>query len=136
MTIVTPESFYRRVDDDTFEATELTRGPWDAGAQHAGPPSALAGWAIEHRPGARDDMRVARIAFDILRPVPFGGLRIATTVVHAGRGMEVVEVPLGADKPVLRASAVRVRVAAPTLPAHREPASVPEPESVETVRMP
>jgi Acyl-CoA thioesterase C-terminal domain len=37
-----PESFYVP-DGDGFIATELTRGPWDPGAQHAGPPSALLG---------------------------------------------------------------------------------------------
>jgi hypothetical protein len=138
-TIATPDSFYRRLDDDTFEATELTRGPWDAGAQHAGPPCALAGWAVEHRPGARADMRVGRIAFDIVRPVPIGTLRIVTSVAHAGRRVEVVEatmIDVAADRPVLRASALLVRAGAPTLPAHREPATIPGPENFEADRSP
>ena len=42
-----PTAFYVRVDDDCYAATEATRGPWDAGAQHGGPPSALVGYAIE-----------------------------------------------------------------------------------------
>ena len=33
-----PEAFYER-DGDRYAATELTRGPWDPGSQHAGPPS-------------------------------------------------------------------------------------------------
>ena len=35
-----PESFYEP-DGDHYVATELTRGPWDPGAQHAGPPAAV-----------------------------------------------------------------------------------------------
>src|SRR6266566_4848441 len=47
------EAFYVQEAADRYLPTELTRGPWDAGAQHGGPPSALAGHAIEHRPDAR-----------------------------------------------------------------------------------
>jgi hypothetical protein len=136
-TIATPDSFYRRVDDDTFEATELTRGPWDEGAQHAGPPSALTGWAVEHRPDAREAMRLARITFDIIRPVPIGRLRVTTSVAHAGRRIEVVEATMtdvAADRPVLRASALLVRAGEPTLPAHREPPTIPAPESFPATR--
>ena len=79
-----------------FAATELTRGPWDANAQHAGPPSALLGYAIEHRDGARDDMRVARISFTITRPVPIATLEVRTEVVHSGRGIEIVAATLAA----------------------------------------
>jgi hypothetical protein len=139
MDLEMPEAFYERVDVDAFAATELTRGPWDAGAQHAGPPSALAGWAVEHRPGVRDDMRVARIALDILRPVPIGRLRVATSVAHAGRSIEVVEATVtdtAAGRVVMRASAVLVRVGDAVLPGHREPASLPLPASFEATRTP
>ncbi len=37
-----PDAFYER-DGERFLATELTRGPWDPDAQHAGPPAALLG---------------------------------------------------------------------------------------------
>ena len=33
-----PDSFYEP-DGDRFVSTELTRGPWDPGSQHAGPPA-------------------------------------------------------------------------------------------------
>ena len=65
-----PEAFYER-DGDRFVATELTRGPWDPGAQHAGPPSALIGREIERLEGA-DGFQVGRVTFEILRPVPIG----------------------------------------------------------------
>ena len=47
-----PESFYEP-DGDHYVATELTRGPWDPGAQHAGPPAALIGREIERLGGGR-----------------------------------------------------------------------------------
>ena len=54
-----------------FLATELTRGPWDPGAQHAGPPSALLGRELERLPEA-EEFQVGRVTFEILRPVPIG----------------------------------------------------------------
>lgn len=105
------EAFYVQEAADRFASTELTRGPWDAGAQHGGPPSALAGHAIENRPDARTDMRVTRLSIEIMRPVPIAPLNVTTRVVHAGRSVEVVEVVLTPDdgRPVLRASAQRIR---------------------------
>ena len=69
-----PEAFYER-DGDGFVATELTRGPWDPQAQHAGPPSALLGRGIERVPGD-EGFQVARVTFEILRPVPIGPVEV------------------------------------------------------------
>src|SRR5882724_7790675 len=90
-------AFFEQVAADRFVATELTRGPWDAAAQHGGPPSALAGHVVESRDGARTDMRVTRMTVDLMRPVPIAPLNVATRVVHAGRSVEVVEVVLTPD---------------------------------------
>jgi hypothetical protein len=109
---VTIAAFFVREADDRFAATEYTRGPWDAGAQHGGPPSALAGHLVETRPGARADMRVTRMTVEIMRPVPIAPLNAALRTVHGGRSVEVVEVQLTPDdgRPVLRAIAQRIRV--------------------------
>ena len=37
-----PGAFYEQ-DGDLLVPSELTRGPWDPDAQHAGPPAALLG---------------------------------------------------------------------------------------------
>lgn len=108
------EGFFERVGAGRFLATEYTRGPWDAGSQHAGPPAALLGRAVEERPGARPDMRIARITYEILRPVPIGALEVTTSVLRAGRSTEVVEAALtpgGGGAPVMLARALRIRVA-------------------------
>ncbi|MEU9039202.1 thioesterase family protein [Streptomyces sp. NPDC048352] len=114
------DGFYERLGEGRFLATEATRGPWDPDAQHAGPPAALLGRAVEERPGARDDMRVARITYEILRPVPIGELEVTTSVLRAGRGTELVEAalaPAGGAAPVMLARALRIRVAAEPVPA-------------------
>ena len=46
------DSFFE-FDRDAYVATEATRGPWDPGAQHAGPPAALIGREIERLGGGR-----------------------------------------------------------------------------------
>jgi hypothetical protein len=134
-------------DGDRFVATELTRGPWDAGAQHAGPPAALLGRAIECF-GTRGDVQVVRITFEILQQVPIAPLDITTTLVRGGRSVEVVGASLSSDgTEVMRATGVRIRTldppldgeAAGTRPASRQdtPASSavpPGPEHGEPLR--
>jgi Thioesterase superfamily. len=111
-------SFYRRIADDRFEATPYTRGPWDARSQHAGPPAALLGRAVERQVG-RDDLRVARLTFDIVRPVPIGPLTVSTRVVRAGRSVAVVEAELIPDgEPVaMRVLAMLIRTEVGVAPA-------------------
>jgi acyl-Coa thioesterase superfamily protein/acyl-CoA thioesterase superfamily protein len=126
-------SFYRQVADDRFESTEFTRGPWDARSQHAGPPAALLGRAIEQRPDARADMRVARITYDIGRPVPVAPLTVTTRVVRSGRSVEVVEAELAPDgaAPVMRAAALRIRTESDAAPTIRAVPTLPGPDSAE-----
>ena len=61
-------------DGDTYQATELTRGPWHKDLQHAGPPSALLARAIEQQAG---DMQVVRLSIDLLKAVPITALRVS-----------------------------------------------------------
>ena len=88
--------------------SELTRGPWDPNAQHAGPPSALLARAVE-RCQPREGMRLGRIAIDILGPVPLAPLTVEARVVRPGRSVELLEATLaGPDGDLMRASAWRV----------------------------
>ena len=98
-----------------FAATELTRGPWDEHSQHAGPPCALLGRALE-RAGALEQARIARITFEILRPVPIAVLTCAAEVVRPGRSVELIEGALSHDgTDLIRARAWRIRTAAVAL---------------------
>lgn len=105
-------AFFER-DEDDFVATELTRGPWDESAQHAGPPAALIGREVERCPGIGEgvaDRHVARITFEILRPVPIAHLRVEARVVRPGRRVDMVEAVLSdsAGEPLILARAWRL----------------------------
>ncbi|NBM18059.1 thioesterase family protein [Streptomyces sp. GC420] len=108
-----PHAFYERLEQDRFLPTANTRGPWDAESQHAGPPAALLARAVETRPDAREDMRLARITYEIHRPVPIRPLTLSVEVLRAGRSVEIVEAELSPDgeSPVMRARALRIRTA-------------------------
>jgi Thioesterase-like superfamily len=110
-----PGAFYER-DGDRYAATELTRGPWDPGAQHAGPPAALLGREIELLPEA-GEFQVGRISFEILRSVPIATLAVSARVVRPGRRVQLVESELSDGEQVLmRAAAWRIRTAPVDLP--------------------
>jgi hypothetical protein len=120
------EAFYER-DGDRFLATELTRGPWDPGAQHAGPPAALLGHALEGLPDA-ERFQIGRISFDILRSVPITAVEVSARVVRPGRRVQLLEAELGDGSEVLmRASAWRIRTAEVELPAEAIVAAPPPP---------
>jgi Acyl-CoA thioesterase C-terminal domain/Acyl-CoA thioesterase N-terminal domain len=108
-------SFYEP-DGDRYLATELTRGPWDPEAQHAGPPAALIGREIERlgdgRIGGGEGpiAQVGRITYELLRPVPISPLTVSAEVVRPGRSVEMVEAELSdRDGPVMRARGWRLR---------------------------
>ena len=111
------EAFYES-DGDRFLATELTRGPWDPGAQHAGPPSALLARELERLPEA-EEFQVGRITCEILRSVPIAPLRVSARVVRPGKRVQLLEAELRdeAGEPLVRASAWRIRTAPVEIPA-------------------
>jgi Thioesterase-like superfamily len=87
-------------DGAGYLATELTRGPWDPGAQHAGPPAALLGRELELLPEA-EDFQLSRITFEILRPVPIGPVEVEARIVRPGRRAQMLEAELRVDGEVL-----------------------------------
>jgi hypothetical protein len=118
------EAFYEAADGG-YRATELTRGPWDPGAQHAGPPSALLGREIEGVEGG-EGFRVARITLEILRPVPIGRVRVEAKVLRPGRSVQLIEASLSdGDGELMLARAWRIRTTSLELPA--EATAVPPP---------
>ena len=127
-----PSAFYVP-QGGRFVSTELTRGPWDPDAQHAGPPAALLAREIERCPSAAGggSWHVGRITYEILRPVPLGTLAVSAEVVRPGRSVELLAAELtDADgSPLIRASAWRLAerpVAIPgDLPTGAEPVPGP-----------
>ncbi|MDQ4124079.1 MAG: thioesterase family protein [Actinomycetota bacterium] len=125
------ESFYVGLGDGVFRSTLWTTGPWGPDAQHAGPPSALMGRAIEA--AAPDGAHIARFTSEILRPVPIADLKVEASVRRPGRSVALLEARLtaGGDE-VMRASAWAIRTAELDVPADAAPdvSPPPPPDSV------
>ncbi len=136
-------AFYEPAGTDSFVASPATAGPWSAQAQHGGPPSALAARAIErHEPDV--GQRLARVAIDILRPIPVAKVTVRTRTVRPGRRVALIEAVMESDgQEVLHARGWRLAVtpgaaaattpAAATAPAAGQPdpaAGPPDPSEV------
>ncbi len=95
---------------DRYVATELARGPWNPDAQHGGPPAALLARAFEQHDGG-PELTIARITYELLRPVPLGELELRTELIRPGRRVQLLEGSLFAPDgtEVLRARALKVR---------------------------
>jgi len=96
--------------DGKLYATELSRGPWDPGAQHGGAPAAVLMRAFE---GVEGSLPIARVTYELLRPVPLGELSVSVSVLRPGRRVQLLEGvlvdPAGVE--VVRARALRVACA-------------------------
>ncbi|MFI5122505.1 MAG: thioesterase family protein [Vicinamibacteria bacterium] len=117
-------------DGGDFVSTELTRGPWDPGAQHAGPPAALIGRELERT--SPEGWAIGRITYEILRPVPIAPLRVEVEVVRPGRSVELLSATLRdrSGEPLIRAAAWRLGERELEIPSGlaQGPAPVPGPE--------
>jgi Thioesterase-like superfamily len=91
-----------------FVSSELTRGPWDPDSQHAGPPTALIGRELERFEGG-ESFQLARVTFEILKPVPITPLTVDVQMVRPGRNVQLLSASLRAPEgEVIRALAWRL----------------------------
>lgn len=120
-------------DGDGLRSTTLTRGPWDPDSQHAGPPCALLGRALDAA-GGLEQAQLARITYEILRPVPIARLETAAEVVRPGRSVELIEGALRHEgEDVIRARAWRIRTAEVAVDRNSpDPERIPAPETAES----
>lgn len=120
------EAFYEPLGGARFRATPHTRGPWDPASQHAGPPAALLGRALE-RCEPRPELVLARLTFEILRPLPVAEVEVAARVARPGRSVELLEGELSAGgEPAMTVRAWRVlTAAAPTVADGARPPALP-----------
>jgi len=122
--------FIPSVDGPLYTPTEHARGPWDPRALHGGAAAALIARAFERTtPG--EEMPIARLGFELLRPIPFAQLTLSTEIVRPGRRVqeltaELRAAPGGGDgggdpggELIARASALRIQAV---------PAGLPDPE--------
>lgn len=126
-------------DGSHYLPTPLSTGPWDTRAQHGGAPSALLARAVE-RVEAPGPMQIARLTFELMRPVPLTPLTVTTTVIRPGRKVQLVEANLldGAGTEVMRATALRIRTADLPVPDSTLPDDPPpgRPEDGEVLEFP
>jgi hypothetical protein len=123
------DSFYIPLGDGRWQATAHTTGPWDAGAQHGGPPSALFGRAMQ-RCQPRDDMIITRFTCEILGAIPVGEISVAARLARPGRSVELLEATMSArGREVARATAWRVRRTGSDSVRSRLPAPPPLPDA-------
>ena len=80
-------------DGDRFQATDLALGPWYPGALHGGAPAALIVHAVNGH-AAADGLRLARITYEFVRPVPQAALAVAVEVVRPGRRVTLMDAVL------------------------------------------
>jgi Acyl-CoA thioesterase C-terminal domain/Acyl-CoA thioesterase N-terminal domain len=130
------DSFYVPLGDGRWQATVHTTGPWDAGAQHGGPPSALLGRVMQECE-PRADMMIARFTCEILRPIPVAEISVAARLARPGRSVELLEATASAGgREVARATAWRVlRTASDAVPS-RLPAPEGPPGQYQPMRQP
>src|ERR1044072_4376309 len=89
------DAFYEPLGDNRFSSTEHSAGPWSAGTQHLGPPSALLVRALEALPVSAP-MLLARVTVEIVGPVPVAELSVSAGVERPGRSVELLGAELSA----------------------------------------
>jgi hypothetical protein len=114
-------AFYEPAGTDAFVASPATTGPWSERAQHGGPPSALAARALERHEPDRGQ-RLARVAVDLLHPVPVGKVTVSARVVRPGLRVALLEAIMEADgQEVLHARGWRIALSTSQSPAAQPP---------------
>ncbi len=104
------EAFYEPLGDGRYRSTEHTAGPWDPRSQHAGPPAALLGRALEQTE-PREGTLLSRVTFEILGPVPVAEVEVESRVIRPGRTVELIEATLSAGgRPTMTARGWRLPV--------------------------
>jgi hypothetical protein len=84
-----------QTDGTGFHPTVHARGPWDPAALHGGAPAALLARAVDRfEPDLR--LRVARLSYEFLRPVPVGRLDLEIVLLRPGRRVQLVGASLTA----------------------------------------
>ena len=137
----TQASAYVPAGEGAWRATELTRGPWDPGHQHAGPPIALLARQIERAAVPLGLTHVARLTANLLRPIPIAELRAEVRTDYAGRNAAHFSAALFAEgKDVVRCTALVQRETdlpmPPGLPGHPLPRAPRAPEASPPAKFP
>jgi hypothetical protein len=120
------DAFYEALSPERFLATSAAVGPWAPHLSHGSPPAALLLRAIE-RGHPREDVRVARIAFDFFGPVTIGEVTVTTEIVRPGARIELSRARLATGgKVAMEAAAWRIAAGPGRVPAVADPRQPPK----------
>ena len=121
-----PGAFFHRQDEQHYQPTEATIGPWSPQLQHGGPPIALLTRALRTY-AADEGLRLARLTVEFLGPVPLEICTVTVEVVRAGRRIELLTGRLSAGgKLLLLAHAWRLKAEPALLDPIPHPFALPE----------
>lgn len=130
-----PEPVFN-VLDGRLVATALASGPWDPNAQHGGAPAALLARAFERVP-APEGVKLARLTYEFLRPVPLGPVEVRAKVTRPGRRVQLLDGSmLVGGVEVVRARALKVLAASSSSVDSAESAPPPGPDHGRPGRLP
>lgn len=103
------EPYYRDLGNGRFAATVHTQGAWNPREQHMGPVSGILVHSLE-KFQPREDLRMARVSYDILGLIPDGEFKIVTSMLRPGRTIELVQAELvSGGRTAVRATAWRLQ---------------------------
>jgi hypothetical protein len=116
-------------EGNRWRPNEMARGPWDPNALHGGAPAALLVHAFEACE-PQEGLELARVTYDLVRPVPLAELEVHVEVVRPGRRVMLLDGVIrdAAGQVVTRARALRAR-ASELGPTPDGPPPFPGPES-------
>jgi hypothetical protein len=120
--------YYESLGGGKFRSTIHAQGAWNPHEQHMAPASGLlAECLLRHEP--RDDVRMARLSYEILGLIPGGEFEIITTTLRPGRTIELIQGELvAAGRVAIRATAWRMATADTRKIAAIEDQPMPSPD--------
>ena len=88
--------YYEVLGGGRFRSTIHAQGAWNEHEQHMAPASGIMADCLDrHEP--REDMRMARLSYEILGLIPGGEFEVVTTTLRPGRTIELVQAELIAE---------------------------------------
>ncbi|WP_226913281.1 thioesterase family protein [Gephyromycinifex aptenodytis] len=101
-------SYYRRLDEHTYQPTLHAQGAWQPFEQHMAPVSGLIAHCLETFNG-REDMQLSRVTYEILGMIPAAPSTIQCRTIRPGRTIELDEAVMSVNgRDVVRATGWRL----------------------------
>lgn len=124
------EAFYLPLGDGRFAPTRATESPWDVGAQHGGPPSALLAHLAADVAAASGGQQPARVSVDFFGAIPRQELTVEVSPVRPGRRIDLTEAVMTVGGRTVAVARVWSLAPGPTPPVV-SPSVVPPPVPAE-----